>query len=31
MKKNPTTSLEQLMALTDAQMIMDKSKYKPER
>jgi hypothetical protein len=31
MEKNPKTSLEQLMAITDAQFIMDKSKYKPER
>lgn len=31
MEKNPTTSLEQLVALTDAQFIMDKSKYKPKK
>lgn len=31
MEKNPKTSLEQLMAITDAQFIMDKSKYKPAK
>jgi uncharacterized protein YjaZ len=31
MKKHPNTSLEQLMALKDAQKILDESKYKPKR
>jgi hypothetical protein len=31
MKRNPTTSIAQLLAITDAQQILDKSKYKPER
>jgi hypothetical protein len=31
MEKNPNTSMEQLLALTDAQFIMDKSKYKPKK
>lgn len=31
MEKNPSTSMEQLLALTDAQFIMDKSKYKPKK
>ena len=31
MKRNPTTSMAQLLALTDAQQILDKSKYKPAR
>ncbi|MCU0346875.1 MAG: hypothetical protein MUC59_08015 [Saprospiraceae bacterium] len=31
MEKNPKTTLEQLLTLTDAQFIMDKSKYKPAR
>ncbi len=31
MEKNPTTSPEQLVAITDAQFIMDKSKYKPKK
>lgn len=31
MEKNPKTSLEQLLTTTDAQFIMDKSKYKPRK
>lgn len=31
MKRNPDTSLQQLLSLRDAQMILDKSKYKPAR
>jgi hypothetical protein len=31
MEKNPNTSMGQLLALTDAQFIMDKSKYKPKK
>ncbi|MBI5916638.1 MAG: hypothetical protein HY842_14770 [Bacteroidetes bacterium] len=31
MEKNPGTSTEQLVALTDAQFILDKSKYKPRK
>ncbi len=31
MEKNPNTSMEQLIAITDAQFIMDKSKYKPKK
>jgi hypothetical protein len=31
MKRNPNTSMAQLLAITDAQQILDKSKYKPAR
>lgn len=31
MKRNPNTSVEELMALSDAQMILDRSKYKPTK
>ena len=31
MKRNPNTSLQQLLGMRDAQMILDKSKYKPVR
>jgi hypothetical protein len=31
MEKNPTTSMEQLMTISDAQFIMDKSKYRPKK
>jgi hypothetical protein len=31
MKRNPTTTMEQLLAIRDAQQILDKSKYKPAR
>lgn len=31
MEKNPKTTMEQLIAITDAQFIMDKSKYKPRK
>ena len=31
MEKNPKTSMEQLMAIADAQFIMDKSKYRPKK
>ena len=31
MKRNPNTSLQQLLGMNDAQMILDKSKYKPVR
>jgi hypothetical protein len=31
MEKNPNTTFEQLLALPDAQFILDKSKYKPAR
>lgn len=31
MKRNPNISLEDLLKTTDAQMILDKSKYKPKR
>lgn len=31
MEKNPKTSLEQLLTISDAQFIMDKSKYKPQK
>jgi hypothetical protein len=31
MKRHPNTSLEQLLALRDAQKILDESKYKPKR
>lgn len=31
MKRNPNTSVEELMKIQDAQSILDKSKYKPKR
>ena len=31
MKRNPNTSMQQLLGMRDAQMILDKSKYKPTR
>jgi hypothetical protein len=31
MKRNPTTSMAQLLAITDAQQILDRAKYKPAR
>jgi uncharacterized protein YjaZ len=31
MKRNPTTSMSQLLAIGDAQQILDRAKYKPAR